>query len=250
MTKSKLIFLFSIFTASLFAQTNCDDYPKKYIPIDLNDALHYLDCKWSESDKNAFKDKPINDATAELHFGTGRAIRNSWGLWKGNSEIAKYFHDLGIYHPDGMSGIILTSFHRQLNHIDIGLEEQIADNKAYWKNSEQNEIKRKKEELGEFKVGDTIEFSYNYDFVSKKQEKKWLDDICLAKGIVSEKDTVDFKLKVKLIESCDKKGIIILRSYVFKETNTKEIIKKKVETEIMKEGDTKWTSYDLWYLIE
>ena len=84
-----------------YGQDDCIKYDSdKYVPINLDDALSYLDCKWSDSDKKSFKNKSEHDAVGEIHHGTGRAIRNSWGLWKGNSEIANYFYELDINHPD------------------------------------------------------------------------------------------------------------------------------------------------------
>jgi len=122
---AKLILILTLISTSIFAQIDCDKYPDKYVPIDLDDAINCLDCKWSKSDKDGFKNKPENDAVIELHFGTGMGIRNSWGLWKGDSGIAKYFRNIGINHSDDMLGIILTSFHKYLNKTDIRLEEQI-----------------------------------------------------------------------------------------------------------------------------
>ena len=107
------------------AQNNCGKYINKYIPIDLNDAISFFECKWPKEDLDSFKNKEENTATAELHFGTGMSIRNSWKLWAGTSGISKYFRDLGIHHPDDMSSIILTSLHRKLNEKPIGLKEQI-----------------------------------------------------------------------------------------------------------------------------
>ncbi|WP_394353217.1 DUF6794 domain-containing protein [Flammeovirga aprica] len=88
---AKLIIILTIFSMSIFAQVDCEKYSDKYNPIDLNDALNYLDCIWSKSDKDSFKSKPEDDAVTEMHFGTGMGIRNSWGLWKGDSDIFKIF---------------------------------------------------------------------------------------------------------------------------------------------------------------
>lgn len=35
-----------------YSQTNCDRYKDGYIPKNLNDALNFMDCKWSASDKD------------------------------------------------------------------------------------------------------------------------------------------------------------------------------------------------------
>lgn len=243
-TKVTLIFL--LISTSIFAQIDCKKYPDKYVPIDLCDALNYLDCKWNESDKSGFKNKPEKDAVIELHFGTGMGIRNSWGLWKGDSGIAKYFKNLGIFHPDDMSGIILTSFHRYLNKIDIKLNEQIKYYKDFWEMSKQSESERRRMDFNEFCINDTVVFQYNFGYVSKDQEKKDMDESCVTKGLVIAKDTVDLKLQIRLLESCDKKGIIISRSDIYKQKGADWKLKENNKLEIMKIGETKWTNYDIW----
>jgi hypothetical protein len=234
----------------MFAQVDCDKYSGNYLPKDLEDALNYLDCKWSEEDKDVFRFKHEDEAIAELHFGEGRRIRNSWGLWKGDSEIAKYFHDLGVNHPDGMSGIISTSFHRFLNNSDIRIEEQIDQYKLYMEKCKVDRINRKRKEFEKFSVNDTVEFDYPYEFISKAQEDKWIDDLCFAKGIVTAKDSSEFTLQVRLIESCDNKGIILSKYDVYIKKEEKWIIKEKDKVDIMKVGEIRWTNYDSWYLIE
>lgn len=92
-----------------------------------------MNCEWSESDKTEFKNKEEKEAVAELHFGTGMSIRNNWGLWKGKNKLPKFFRSKGIFHPDDMSSIILTSFHRQLNDKPIDLDEQVELYKDYWR---------------------------------------------------------------------------------------------------------------------
>ncbi|NJW55826.1 DUF6794 domain-containing protein, partial [Salinimicrobium oceani] len=92
----------------------------------------YLNCQWSESDKIEFQNKEENTAVTELHFGSGMGIRNGWELWEGKNRIARYFKRKGISHPDDMSSIILTSFHRTLNNRPIDLNGQISYHKKYW----------------------------------------------------------------------------------------------------------------------
>jgi hypothetical protein len=247
---TRLILILTLVSTSIFAQFDCEKYQDNYIPIDLNDALNYLDCKWSKSDKDTFRIKIENDAVTELHFGTGMGIRNSWGLWKGDSGIGKYFRDLGINHPDDMSSIILTSFHRYLNDSDIKLEEQIEFYKSYWEKSKIAEVKRMKSEFKEYNANDTVNFTYPSEFVSKRQENKWMDDFCIAKGIVLAKDTSELTLKIILIESCDKRGIIISKKDIYVKEGDKWILKVKDKIEIMKVGEIRWTNYDIWESIE
>jgi len=233
-----IIIIILILPTFLLGQTDCEKYVEKYIPIDLNDAISYFECKWPEKDLNWFKNKEEQEAVAELHFGTGMSLRNSWKLWAGTSEISKYFRDLGINHPDDMSSIILTSLHRKLNELEIDLDNQIKYYKDYWSKSELKESQRKKEEFNAFKIGDKIEFSYEYDFISKRQEKKYMNDKCIASGIVIDLNKEKFEIKVKLEKSCDRKGIIIIDYEIWD------------EVELMKKGESRWTSYELWEVVE
>ena len=77
------------------------------------------------------KVKTEKEFTTDSHFGLGLWIRNNWGLWKG-SRLSNFFIANGIFHPDDMSGIILTSYHRKLNGIEIQLEKQIKYYQEYW----------------------------------------------------------------------------------------------------------------------
>lgn len=233
-----------------FGQNNCEKYIQDYIPTDLNDAISYFECKTPEKDLNDFKNKAENDATSSLHFGGGMSIRNNWKLWAGTSELSKFFRDLGINHPDDMSGIIFTSLHRKLNGIEIDLDSQVKYYKDYWAESERKETERKNEEFNEYKIGDIVEFTYNYDFVSKKQEKKWMDDKCYATGIIQDLNSEKLELKVKLIKSCDRNGIVILKYDVWDEINGKYEKTVEDKIEIMKKGETRWSSYDLWDIVE
>jgi hypothetical protein len=74
------------------------------------------------------------------HFGLGMWMRNNWGLWKGGT-LAKYFNELGIYHPDDMSSIIMTSYEAKLRNMKYDLDEEIQDYRAYWEQmKEPNDI--------------------------------------------------------------------------------------------------------------
>lgn len=159
-----IILVFCFFSVSSQEKNNFDKYSENYIPKNLSDALIYLNCIWSDENKEDFRTQNESDAVAKLHFGTGLYIRNGWELWaKKKNSLVRYFNALGIFHPDDMSSIILTSFHRQLNNIDIDLDKQIEMYKKYWKEGEDrqkamnNEVKRKFEQLS---VGDTIKVPF------------------------------------------------------------------------------------------
>lgn len=67
------------------------NYPDGYIPKNITDALRYLNTTWADEDKEEFRVQDEDDALAELHFGVGMSIRNSWGFWskKKNSLVKK-----------------------------------------------------------------------------------------------------------------------------------------------------------------
>lgn len=68
----------------------------------------------------------------EYHFTLGLAMRNCWGLWS-SGPLYNYFHKLGLFHPDDMSGVILTSLWRRIHEQPLELTEQIKYYKEYWR---------------------------------------------------------------------------------------------------------------------
>ncbi len=109
-----------------------------YIPKDLEDCFKQIDSFWSDSLKTEIKTWTEDEFSGRAHMGFGMWMRNNWQLW-GGSRLSKYFNEMGIYHPDDMSGIILTSYHRRLTGNEIKLEEQIKYYQDYWE-----EMKKKK----------------------------------------------------------------------------------------------------------
>jgi len=71
-------------------------------------------------------------ALAQAHHGFGTTLRNNWGLWDENSELYKYFKEMGLFHADDMSSVILKSYHRYKNGKDQKIDEQIKRYQEYW----------------------------------------------------------------------------------------------------------------------
>jgi hypothetical protein len=218
----------------------------------LEDCFEQINSFWNDSTKIQVKTWEEREFIGKVHLGFGMWIRNNWRLWSG-SRLSKYFNEMEIYHPDDMSGIILVSYHRHLNNKEIKLEEQIRYYQDYWESSKKTELKRKEEEFSEYKIGDTLEFNYDKGFVSQEQEDKYDDDICIAKGIVTELNEKDFLIKVKIIETCDKKGIIYFDNDVHRiydpktkrwSNPPKRIIKK------VKVNKEQWFEYKDWETLE
>ena len=103
-----------------------------------------------------------------------------------------------------------------------------------------------KNEFQEYHVNDTVDFNYPSNFVSKAQEDKWMNDLCFAKGIIIAKDTSELTLQIRLIESCDDKGIILSKGDTYIQEGEKWILKEKDKVDIMKVGEIRWINYDLW----
>ena len=102
-----------------------------YIPKNLEECFTQIDNFWDDSTKLQVKDWTEDEFIAKTHFGFGMWMRNNWQLW-GGSRLSNYFNEMGIYHPDDMSGIIINSYHRYLTGKEIKLEEQIEVYQGYW----------------------------------------------------------------------------------------------------------------------
>ena len=136
-------------------------------------------------------------------------IRNAWKLWaEEKNSLVKYFNSIGIDHPDDMSSIILTSFHRQLNNVDINLDSQIERYKKYWEGVEEEKLENKKI-YDQILIGDTIKLPFRAMFKLKNAIQlgflfnSYQGDInCIITGIVDNKseENGNYILTVKFID--------------------------------------------------
>jgi hypothetical protein len=164
------------------------------------------------------------------------------GSMKGEIEIAHYFQNLGIFNPEDMAFIILTSYHRYLKHKELKTDELIEYVKTRSEEIIQREHIRKIYEINQFNVNDTV-FFCSHNFISKDQENAFYNSLCIPKGLVLAKDTNSFLIKIRLVESCDPKGIIIQR---FTHTKVDNEWIEKETIDILKEDEIKWTPYNIW----
>ena len=220
-----------------------------YIPKDMDDCFKQIDKLWKDSTKNQVKKWTEDEFVGKTYrLGLGLWMRNNWQLW-GGSRLSKYFNQMGLYNAESISGIILFSYHRHLLGQNTQLAVQVNSDQKNRDETKQKDSIAKAEEFNKYKVGDTLNFNYNMNFVSKEQEGKADRDICNAKGVVIGKDEPHLFLRVKIIETCDKKGIIIYDNEGTLEYNKKlkkcmtpkkRIIKKGYK------GDEFWFNYDSW----
>lgn len=215
-----------------------------YIPKNLYESLEKINSFWDDSTKRKVFEWTEDEFATNAHFGFGRWMRNNWGLW-GGSRLSVYFNKIGVHHPEDMSSIILISYHRSLVGKEIELEKQVKIYQEYWDKAKKEEKVRKEKEFSVYSKGDTVEFSYAFDFISKRQEESYMDDSCVAYGIVVDTNKAEQTILVKLISACDKKGIISSK-YSLYDKSGKLISKDQIE--VMVEGEEKWLTYDIWQI--
>jgi len=146
---------------------------KGFSQTPLDEAFTSLQKQLKKRHIKRFKNTEENLATANAHMGIGLYIRNFWIRNKSKQELIDFFDSLKIRHPDDISDIILTSFHRKLNNKPIHLEEQVYQRHAYWDSI--HVCKKNREEIvvvnyTHYKEGDTITIKQpiSIDDTSKK----------------------------------------------------------------------------------
>lgn len=219
-----------------------------YIPRDIEDSFKQLDLLVNDSTKQIVKKLSEKEFLANAHLGFGTWLRNNWQLWAG-SRLSKFFNDQGIYNAEDMSGILLTSYHRKLNHQTIKLHEQIEEYKVYWANLNKLEQEKKIKDFAGYAIGDTVLYKYPKGFSSNKQEKKYEDDVCIARGVVLEKNDIEFSLKVLLLNACANRGIVFYDNIDERIYNRKTNLWKKPTKRIRKTahiGQSMWYNYNDW----
>lgn len=105
---------------------------KDYTPKTLEECYEWIDS--NIEDIKDFIEAPESKALGVSHMSIGMWIRNNWGLWKEDSPLAMWFISHGIFHADDMSGVILTSYHRHKNGLDVKFDEQVKKYKDFWDN--------------------------------------------------------------------------------------------------------------------
>ena len=116
-------------------------------PEDLPACMVALDSMLSDKDKTWLREHDAIDA----HFGLGMWLRNTWGLWGGDScPLPVYFRSHGIQHPDDMSDLILRCYVQHLNGEEVDYERMLGEarhaEEEWRKTMEEWEKKRKKQE--------------------------------------------------------------------------------------------------------
>jgi len=131
-------------------------------PKSIDEAVNMLLDKFTEEDKANFKRQSESDAVSELHMSVGMTIRNAW-VRHGDERLKAEFNTIGVFHPDDMSSIILTSAHRKLNNIPVNINGQAQYYIDYWKpiiEKDKNDTAIAEKHYNENAVGDMIKIYY------------------------------------------------------------------------------------------
>lgn len=88
------------------------------IPATLEEAHMALERLLSPETLADIDAMPTEGCMIEYHFSLGLNMRNGWGLWAG-SPLAQHLQQLGVTHPDDMSGAILKTFWRRRHGRDL-----------------------------------------------------------------------------------------------------------------------------------
>jgi len=83
---------------------------KKQLPGTVKEAVAHLVEKMSEKDKEALRNM-TQDSLIDFHFGWGMGIRNSLGLWGGNTQLLE---DTGAMDADDASVIIIKAVWKEV----------------------------------------------------------------------------------------------------------------------------------------
>lgn len=102
-----------------------------------------LDKVYSDKNKIEIFEMSESEYITKSRFSIGLWIRYRWGLSQG-SKLSKYFNDLGIFHPNDMSVIIVQCYYRHLHHQDLELNKLVSYYQERRKNMQKTDDKREK----------------------------------------------------------------------------------------------------------
>ncbi len=153
------LFIFSIFSNSLLAQTEGPPSDEKefekqyqerikkdklnnvYIPKNLDDAMLQLDKIISPESQAKVKAIPEDSVCMALHNRLGQWMILNWGFY-GGSRLSHYLRSAGITFPDDMADFLILAYHRKLNGKPVEIK-QLA---TYFKEKRKKEFEKEKKE--------------------------------------------------------------------------------------------------------
>ncbi|MEJ6979081.1 DUF6794 domain-containing protein [Pedobacter sp. P351] len=98
-----------------------------FIPANLPEAIESMIARVTPEDQVEIMEMSEVEFLKGCRFGGGLSISNEFGLWSGESGLAKWFSEKGIEQADDMNAIVLTSFYRTITNNPIDLDAQVKD---------------------------------------------------------------------------------------------------------------------------
>lgn len=114
----KIIFIFLSFFL-LSCQSNVkEEKPENPLPVTLEGAVDEVVSGLNEEDKVTIREQKFCNLIM-YHHGWGTGIRNSFGLWRGNTELLKSACGSKDCHPDDASMEIIYGVWNKLNGVPV-----------------------------------------------------------------------------------------------------------------------------------
>ncbi|MFA9212625.1 MAG: DUF6794 domain-containing protein [Candidatus Methylacidiphilales bacterium] len=196
-----------------------------YKPKNLDEAVFQLEKIFHDTTKLKIMAMTEGQFISNFHFSLGIWIRNNWELWKGG-ELSKYFNSIGIFHPDDMSGIIMTSYYRHLKGIDRDLDKQVENYQDHWKAANEHFNKLKTDTAYKRQVRERLD-SVNIERLNKKKAE-WTANKVVTGYLGYQCGFIDLgeqtKVKGTILRWDGNKLIIKIVEY-FEEKKKKRVIK-------------------------
>ena len=102
------------------------------LPVDLDSAVVALkEVMPIDIDTKNIRVEQLRQNTIAFF---GRSMRNTWKLWTHSTPLSKWFHNVGIYHPDDITGIIVERYVCDVYSLPFDLKKEVEKYRAYWKN--------------------------------------------------------------------------------------------------------------------
>jgi hypothetical protein len=121
----RYLIIFSFSLLALSGCNHCDKYDRNYIPVDLNDAVDFLNCRLDEQTKENLRKEGENEPCYESQSYHFYQLIYRWNMSSTDNKLTEYFNKLAISDPSEMLGIIHKSLLRKLNGKEIRLANQI-----------------------------------------------------------------------------------------------------------------------------
>jgi len=102
------------------------------VPTTLEEAHQILAERLDKTTLNGIDASNAMDWMDQFHHSLGRYLRNSWQLWVPGTPLRLHLEELGLLHPDDMSGVILNSFWCKRHGTEYDLQAAVAAYKKYW----------------------------------------------------------------------------------------------------------------------